>query len=141
MKREYNPSLINQLKNDHKKLFDIYNKLYDMFISNSNHKEINNKLHQLEVMLNIHINFEDTLLYAYLNNRYENDSDKLNFITNTDKEMKSISLVALNFINKCSNPKLYNKHKDKFKEELKIIGDILVKRVEFEENKLYPLYI
>ena len=140
MEREYNPSLINQLKNDHKKLFDIYSELYNIFTSNSDHKEISNKLHQLKVMLSMHIGFEDTLLYSYLNNRYENDSNKLDFIANADKEMKSISVVALSFIEECSIPELYNKHRDKFKEELKMIGDVLVDRVEFEEDRLYPLY-
>ena len=140
MEREYNPSLINQLKSDHKKLFDIYSELYNIFTSDSDHKEIYNKLHQLKVMLSMHIGFEDTLLYSYLNNRYENDSNKLDFIANADKEMKSISVVALSFIEECSVPELYNKHRDKFKEELEMIGDVLVDRVEFEEDRLYPLY-
>ena len=141
MEREYNPLLINQLKNDHKKLFDIYSELYNIFVSNSDHKEIYNKLHQLKAMLSMHIGFEDTLLYSYLNSRYENDSNKLDFIANSDKEMKSISVVALSFIDECSIPELYNKHRDKFKEELEMIGDVLVERVEFEEDRLYPLYI
>jgi len=140
MEREYNPSLINQLKNDHKKLFDIYSELHNIFTSNSDYKEIYNKLHQLKVMLSMHIGFEDTLLYSYLNNRYENDSNKLDFIANADKEMKSISVVALSFIEECSIPELYNKHRDKFKKELEMIGDVLVDRIEFEEDRLYPLY-
>jgi len=140
MEREYNPSLINQLKSDHKKLFDIYSELYNIFTSDSDHKEIYNKLHQLKVMLSMHIGFEDTLLYSYLNNRYENDSTKLDFIAKADKDMKSISVVALSFIEECSVPELYNKHRDKFKEELEMIGDVLVDRVEFEEDRLYPLY-
>jgi len=140
MEREYNPSLINQLKKDHKKIFDIYSELYNIFISNGEYKEIYNKLHKLKVMLSMHIRFEDTLLYSYLNNKYENDSNKLDFIAKADKEMKSISVVALSFIDECSIPELYDKHREKFTEELKMIGDILVDRVEFEEDRLYPLY-
>jgi len=140
MEREYNPSLISQLKNDHKKLFDIYKDLYNIFISDSDHKEILHKLHQLKALLSMHIEFEDTLLYSYLKTKYDNDRDKLDFIANSNKEMQSISVVAISFIDECSIPELYNKHRDKFKEELKMIGDVLVDRVEFEEDRLYPLY-
>jgi len=140
MEREHNPSLIYQLKNDHKKLFSIYNEIYNLFASNSDHKEIEDKLNQLKVMLIIHINFEDSLLYSYLHGIYSDNSDKILFIDNASKEMQNISKVALDFISECSNYELYNEHKDKFKNELEIIGDILVKRIEFEEDRLYPLY-
>jgi regulator of sigma D len=139
MEREHNPSLICQLKSDHKRLFNIYNELYNSFTSNSDHKIIEDKLNQLKIMLIIHINFEDALLYSYLKGRYK-DSSKISFIDNSNQEMGSISEVALNFIKECSNPELYHKHKERFQQELEIIGDILVKRVEFEEDRLYPLY-
>jgi len=51
MEREHNPLLIHQLKNDHKKLFQIYSKLYNLFVSNSDHKEIEETLNQLKIML------------------------------------------------------------------------------------------
>ncbi len=140
MEREHNPSLIYQLKNDHKKLFNIYNELYNSFTSNRNHKEIEDILTQLKIMLVMHINFEDSLLYSYLHGRYRHSNDKIEFIDNASKEMQGISKVALKFIQDCSDPELYSKHKDKFKKELELIGDILVKRIEFEEDRLYPLY-
>ncbi len=140
MEREHNPSLICQLKKDHKKLFNIYNELYNLFISNSDHKDIENVLNQLKTMLLIHINFEDSLLYSYLHGRYRHSSNKISFIDNASEEMQNISKVALKFISECSNPELYSKNKDKFQKELEIIGDILVKRIEFEEDRLYPLY-
>ena len=140
MEREHNPSLIYQLKNDHKKLLNIYNKLYSSFTSNSTHKEVEDILNQLKVMLIMHISFEDTLLYSYLNGKYRYSTEKMSFIINAGKEMKGISKVALKFIDECSNPELYTKQRDKFKKELEMIGDILVKRIEFEEDRLYPLY-
>jgi hypothetical protein len=91
-------------------------------------------------MLIMHINFEDSLLYSYLNDKYRYSDEKMTFITNASKEMQNISEVALKFINECSNPELYIQYRDKFKKELEIIGDILVKRIEFEEDRLYPLY-
>jgi len=54
--------------------------------------------------------------------------------------MQNISDVALKFISDCSNSDLYYKHKKRFQKELELIGDILVKRIEFEEDRLYPLY-
>ncbi len=141
MEREHNPSLIYQLKNDHKKLFNIYSELYNLFINDDNHDIVVEKLIQLKVMLDMHISFEDTLLYSYLNSKYRNINDKLSFINNAQKEMENIIKVALKFIDDCSNSELYNEHRDRFKKELKLIGDILVKRVEFEEDRLYPLYV
>ncbi len=141
MEREHNPSLIYQLKNDHKKLFNIYSELYNLFINDDKHDIVVEKLIQLKVMLDMHISFEDTLLYSYLNSKYRNINDKLSFINNAQKEMENIIKVALKFIDDCSNSELYNEHRDRFKKELKLIGDILVKRVEFEEDRLYPLYV
>ncbi len=141
MEREHNPSLIHQLKDDHKKLFTIYNELYNLFINNEKHEIVVEKLIQLKVMLDMHIDFEDSLLYSYLNNKYRNINNKLSFINDAQKEMENIIKVALKFIDDCSNSELYNKHRDKFKKELELIGDILVKRVEFEEDRLYPLYV
>ncbi len=140
MEREHNPSLIYQLKNDHKKLFNIYSELYNLFINNEKHEIIVEKLTQLKVLLHMHIGFEDTLLYSYLNGRYRNMSSKLSFINGAKQEMENIIEVALKFIDDCSNLELYNRHKDRFKKELELIGDILIKRVEFEEDRLYPLY-
>ena len=141
MEREHNPSLIYQLKNDHKKLFNIYSELYNLFINNDKHEIVVEKLIQLKVMLDMHIGFEDSLLYSYLNTKYRNLNNKLSFINSAKKEMENIIKVALKFIDDCSNPELYNEHKDRFKKELELIGDILVKRVEFEEDRLYPLYV
>jgi len=45
------------------------------------------------------------------------ESEKILFIDNASKKMQNIYKVAL-----------------------EIISDILVKRIEFEEDKLYPLY-
>ena len=140
MDREHNPLLIPQLKNDHKQLFNIYKELDDLFVNSDNYEILVEKLIQLKVMLDMHVDFEDTLLYSYLNTKYKHVDSKLFFINNSNREMSNILKVALKFIEECSNPELYTKHKDKFKKELELIGDILIKRVEFEEDRLYPLY-
>lgn len=141
MEREHNPSLIYQLKNDHKRLLNIYSELYNIFLNSEKHEIVVEKLIQLKVMLEMHINFEDSILYSYLNSKYKNFDDKLSFIKGAKKEMENIIRVAIKFIDNCSNSELYNKNRNRFQKELKLIGEILMKRIEFEEERLYSLYL
>ena len=54
--------------------------------------------------------------------------------------MQNLTTIALQFITDCSDATLYTKNQDKFKQELKKVGELLIQRVKFEESQLYPLY-
>jgi|GEM_PF-4695990 len=140
MIREYNYKLIGQLKSDHKKIFKLSKDIYSLFHKKDSFEEIREKLDILKSMLIMHLNFEDAILYPYLIDRYRLDGEKLSFIQKSSRGMENLSEISLKFIEECSNEELYRKHKDRFKKELKDIGELLLKRVKFEEEKLYPLY-
>jgi len=143
LKREHNPSLIEQLENDHQKLFGIYHEISNLFQeehNKNNHAKIQEELKNLKSLLIIHLKFENALLYSYLNDKYEYKKDKLLFIKDANNEMQDIATVALEFIVDCSNFEVYSKNQDRFKSELERIGKFLVKRIKFEETRLYPLY-
>ncbi len=141
MKRNYNPSMIKILESEHQRLFEIYTEIKKLLEENADFSIIVDKLDSLKVLLTIHVDFENQFLYSYLEDRYSNKKDKLTFIEKADKDMQKIVDVALNFIEECSNYELYSKKRMKFIEEFNAIGDILIERISFEENQLYPLYI
>ncbi len=140
LRRNYNSSLIKILSDEHKKIFDAYLSLKDSFEKSSNFEEILDKLNILKITLDMHLNFEDSTLYTYLKYKYRNDNAKLNFIIYADKEMKDIAKSALKFIEECSDYKTYLKKREEFIKELNLIGEVITKRVAFEEGQLYPLY-
>ncbi len=138
--RNYNPSLIELLKSDHKKLLLTYQEAKELFESNGDFDNISNKLDDLKSLLSMHLNFENSLLYSYLEEYYQDHSENLEFIKSSDKKMQDIAEVAIKFIKECSDFEVFSQRKEEFGKELNKIGDTLVKRIEFEESKLYTLY-
>ncbi len=138
--RNYNPLLIKLLKKDHQQLFAIYGDILNLLKKNANFTEIQNLLDELKVVLSMHIDFENSQLYSYLKNIYKEDKAKLSFLNGADRDMGEIVDIALRFIDKFSEYEVFIKQKKEFEEELKLIGDVLVDRVGFEENRLYTLY-
>ena len=141
IKREYNHSLIGQLENDHRKIMDIYEEIKAHFHEDANHLKIKEKLHKLKTMLQMHIDFEDSLLYPYLSSGYRNDGENMTFIEKANAEMLELASNAFKFISDCTDEMLFAQNREKFKEDFSAIGEILSKRIEFEETSLYPLYV
>jgi len=138
--RNYNPILIILLKRDHKRLFEIYGNIKNIFENGESYDKVINKLDELKAVLSMHIEFENSQLYSYLESIYKEDKIKLAFLYKADREMGDIVNIALKFIDKFSKLEILIKDREQFKKGLEEIGEVLVKRVEFEENRLYPLY-
>ena len=138
--RNYNPSLIRLLEDDHKRLVEFYLEVKSLFEKDIDFDILADKLDDLKSLLVMHVNFENTLLYSYLEEKYKNSDDKLVFIEEADKEMQNIISVAMKFIQDCSCYDTLIKHRDDFIKELDGIGDVLVERIKFEEEQLYSLY-
>ena len=129
--------LITELKNDHKKLFSLFNKI-EKNLQKQNFRKIPELLKKFHYEYKLHIIYEDNYFYTYLKNKYKKDRTVLNFIEEKQKEMKVISKSITKFINKYNS--IEKIKTPAFENELKILGNALYKRISFEESKLYTLY-
>jgi hemerythrin-like domain-containing protein len=129
--------LITELKDDHEKIFTIFMKIEKNFQKN-NLKKIPELLKKFHYEYKLHIVYEDNYFYTYLKNKYNNDKPVLNFIDEKQKEMAVITRAINNFIKKYDNIEKINT--STFKKDLKKLGNMLYKRISFEESKLYTLY-
>ena len=136
----YNIKLISMLESDHKQLFKIYSELFELFNKDKRYKNLNRKLVDFKMALEIHLMVEDTQLYGYLEQRYSDNKMVLEFIKDVQNEMSIIAETAVLFIRKYTDVRMYNENTSNFIRDLENIGKILIKRVDMEESRLYSLY-
>ena len=86
---------------------------------------------------NRHILLEDTQLYIALEEMYADKKHILKTIQTIERDMNAITRAITFFERKFKTINYENR--DIFMEEFKYIGQVLVDRVELEEERLYPL--
>jgi len=129
-------NLIDILKNDHKNLIEIYQKI-DNYIEKNDFTNAKQELKKFINKYNRHILLEDTQLYITLEEQYKDKKQILKVIHSISKDMNSITRAITFFEKKYSE--INENNKNEFKEEFREIGTILLDRVELEEERLYPL--
>ena len=110
----YNSKLISMLESDHRKLFELYGELMETFHSNNDFKNVNGKLIEFKMALEIHLMVEDTQLYGYLGQKYSDNQMVIGFIKDVQNEMKLIAETAILFIRKYADIRMFNENKDNF---------------------------
>ena len=133
----YDPHLVNELKDDHKKLVDLYHQVNDAYQRKDTEAL---KLHLLnfKVELTSHLLRENTKLYVYLKSKFDNDPNNRELVTDMQREMGKIGHDVFQFLRDANQPDMA--FDAKFKEQLDQIGQILVTRINAEEEMLYELY-
>lgn len=139
IKINYKPELIDSLKNDHQKLFEIYGDLVN-YASTNDFLKIPHKLNELKLALQGHVLVENVHFYVYVQEKHKNDLLNSEFIKDVRREMNTIAKVVVDFVKKYQMKQFNNEVKVGFLEELTGIGEALTQRVEMEESKLYTLY-
>ena len=130
----YQDKLIQELHQEHKKLFELYTKI----TNENNPKKKLNLLKKFYYDYHLHILKEDKQLYSHLLVKYKFVPEKYEFIKQKQEEMKNITAFIEDFAKKYSN--LESIQTDDFKKDLANLGEALTKRVEFEEKELYSFY-
>jgi predicted MPP superfamily phosphohydrolase len=130
--------LVSELKQDHEKLFTLFDKI-DKNLQKQNFNKIPELLKKFHYEYKLHVVYEDNYFYTYLKNKYKNDKPILQFIEEKQEEMKAISKAIANFINRFNTVEKIKT--DAFKKEFQKLGLALQKRISFEEKKLYTLYV
>jgi len=135
-KSYYQDELINKLNNEHQKLFDLVGKM-DEAADNKDSKKLKKLIEMFKKELELHVLYEDTNLYEHLYLRYHYYEDVKLEIKQKHDEIKDIAIAVQNFIETHQDLKSINK----FKEDFGMIKNVLVKRVSFEEEILYDIYL
>jgi regulator of sigma D len=135
----YKPELINDLKQDHIRLLEIYTDI-QLACEIKDFEKVANTLTTFRNELEDHLLKENINLYIYLSHLLKGDEMNSSLISTFRKEMDGIAKVALKFIVKYESIATdKNLHKE-FAEELKTIGEVLGARIKREESVLYTLY-
>jgi len=130
----YQNELINNLHKEHQTLFNIYLQLND----EKNNKKRLKLFKKFYYEYHLHILKEDKQLYTFLLNKYTFVPETFNKIKEKEKEMQEITAFIEGMAKKYST--LSAIESEDFQKDLNTVGEVLTKRVEFEEKELYAYY-
>ena len=137
-KDHFQDVLIEKLNKEHQKLFELVGKMEEV-LQKENYKKLNKLIAEFKKELELHVLYEDTNLYEHLYTRYYYYDDIKSIIKQKHDEINNIATAVEEFISKYA--KLGSNNIEEFKKEFSAIKDVLVKRVSFEENSLYDIYM
>ncbi len=135
----YDQTLVKRLKGDHQELLNLFMETMRLIDKREYNKiwETNDKFLGL---FNAHILLEYTKLYVFLEYTFKDEQDYYTVISEFRREMNQIGRAVREFYKRWQTAGLHAENIEAFKEELGKIGEVLVKRVETEENRLYEIY-
>ncbi|MCF6282169.1 MAG: hemerythrin domain-containing protein [Candidatus Polarisedimenticolaceae bacterium] len=136
----YHPHLVNDLLSDHVELLKMFGKI-DAAHKKGNVKQTIQTLNDFTESLRSHLIIENTKLYIYLRHSLRKMPSEAKVAQGFQHEMRSIGKALNEFVTEFSSDSSWSEKKRKaFGEQLSAIGDILIQRIETEEESLYPLY-
>ncbi|MDR0247704.1 MAG: hemerythrin domain-containing protein [Burkholderiales bacterium] len=136
----YDGTLVGKLKEDHIELLSLFGKIKDAS-EDGNYVVLPRLLAFLRLTLQTHLMLENVKFYAYMRQYFAGDKDLSNFIGGVKKEMDYIARAVVRFADTYNTQAVIKERVVEFKKELDEIGDILLKRIDLEETRLYILYI
>jgi len=130
----YQNTLIEELHKEHQNLFNIFLKLNE----EKNPKKRLKLFKKFYYEYQLHILKEDKQLYTFLLNKYRLIPETFNKIKEKEQEMQEFTL----FIEEMAKKYLTSSaiESEEFQKDLKTVGEVLTKRIEFEETELYSYY-
>jgi regulator of sigma D len=131
--------LIKGLLSDHVQLLDVFGKINAAY-QKENTKLTIKTLHQFRNLLDDHLIVEHSKLYVYLRATLADSTKEARIIRDFQKEMRGIDKVLNDFIDAFSHEKWSSEEYADFGRQLTNIGNVLISRIETEEESLFPLY-
>lgn len=132
--------LIDDLKNDHKVMMSIYEKLMEC----AEHKNLlllSRLLEDFTTICTLHLQKEDDELYRYLESVVKLRSNtEIKVFREFRAEMKNVSIALFSTINQNPNIPVTDESVDAFIADFNHLGDVLYDRIKREEQILYPIY-
>lgn len=137
----YDPDLVAGLVADHNVLLGIFGEIGDAS-KQKNMALVKERLGDFGDALRGHLLKENVRFYLYLQHSLEDDPDNAEIMHGFRKEMQHIGRAVADFLNKYTADGAWSEAKwQDFQQEVGAIGKVLVKRIQTEENVLYPLYL
>lgn len=140
----YDPNLVPGLVAEHQILLGIFGEI-GAAMDQKNMALVKQKLGEFGDALRGHLLKENIRFYVYLQHSLEGEPDNAAIMRDFRKEMQHIGKAVADFLHK------YTAEEDgwiwdetmwqSFQQEVGGIGKVLVKRIQTEENILYPLYL
>lgn len=136
----FDESLIGTFETEHQQLLKLFGAIKTAAEQND-FKLVQIRLKQFASILRGHLLTENVKLYVYLSKALANDPENKDIILSFRREMMQIGKVVNQFVTTYDRPLWSLDMQEHFLPELLSIGEVLVQRIEREENTLYPLYM
>ena len=135
----YNGNLINNLKEDHQYLLSLYGSVLQSS-QKFQYAQIFEKLQIFEKSFKMYLYSKNVKLYAYLEQTLKEEVEEFKKMRKFRREMRILETEINQFLTIWMELDLSSQNIQEFTDDLKEIGHVLVKRIESEENVLYPIY-
>lgn len=138
-KISYDDLLVSRLKQDHVQLLKIFGQIMKA-ADDSNFSRIRFHLDAFLKLFNAHALTEYTKLYIFLDHAFKQDEENSELIREFKREMNDIGKAVRAFNTKWMNGEISEYNIGDFTKQAQAIGDVLVRRVKTEEERLYEIY-
>jgi regulator of sigma D len=138
-KISYDADLVNRLKGEHQELVQVFTSIKSV-ATEGHFRELPALMEHFKLTFLNHVALENVKFYVYMQKHLALDEETLSFITGVRKEMNGIARSVVRFIDTHLAVLPSPATVADFNSELDQIGDVLVRRVQMEENRLYTLY-
>jgi regulator of sigma D len=137
----YDPNLVPSLIADHQKLVGIFGEVGNA-LKQKNSVLLKENLAIFSDTLREHLSAENIKFYAYLQHSLENDVENAIIMLDFRKEMQQIGKAVADFLHKYEGTEFWvDGVWQDFENDVRQIGEVLVKRIQTEEKVLYALYL
>jgi len=137
----YDPKLVAELKSDHGDLISLFTDIATT-AEQRDSDLLTRQLAKFGTMLRGHILKENVRFYVYLKASLRSDESSLSIMQEFAVEMQQIGRAVTDFLHKYTTvPHWDDAQWAVFERDLNAVGGVLTKRIETEENTLYPLYM
>ena len=137
----YDPNLVPGLIADHHALVAIFGEV-GKAMGQKNSALLQEKLGDFGDALRGHLLTENIKFYVYLQHSLEGDTENANIMHEFRKEMQHIGKAVADFLHKYTGAAKWDGSIwQNFETDVAAIGKVLTKRIQTEENVLYPLYL
>lgn len=137
----YDPNLVPNLVSDHHMLLGIFGEI-TAAMEQKNMIRTKEKLGEFGDALRGHLLKENVRFYVYLQHSLEGDAENAAIMHEFRREMQHIGKAVADFLHKYTAEGEWDGRMwQSFQQEVGGIGKVLTRRIETEENSLYPLYL
>lgn len=136
----FDPGLVDKLKAEHRSLLKLYSKI-SRALAGGNFDEVSEALGEIKGLLQGHLLTENVRLYVYLEHQFAGNEVNMELIRDFRREMDGIGRAVLTFLKKYKAIGSEKELAATFEKDLESLGKILSKRIQHEEETLYPLYM